>query len=47
MIRYMGSVIKSLSKERYKTVKSLCHNGFGVSKNHSHSIVAGGLLVMS
>ena len=37
MIRYMGSVIKSLSKERYKTVKSLCHNGFGVSKNHSHS----------
>ena len=43
MIRYMGSVIKSLSKERYKTVKSLCHNGFGVSKNHSHSIVATGL----
>ena len=39
MIRYMGSVIKSLSKERYKTVKSLCHNGFGVSKNHSHSVV--------
>ena len=34
----MGSVIKSLSKERYKTVKSLCHNGFGVSKNHSHSL---------
>ena len=39
MIRYMGSVIKSLSKERYKTVKSLCHNGFGVSKNHSHSVL--------
>ena len=35
----MGSVIKSLSKERYKTVKSLCHNGFGVSKNHSHSVL--------
>lgn len=34
----MGSVIKSLSKERYKTVKSLCHNGFGVSKNHSVTI---------
>ena len=47
MIRYMGSVIKSLSKERYKTVKSLCHNGFGVSKNHSHSIVPVGLLVKS
>ena len=35
----MGSVIKSLSKERYKTAKSLCRNGFGVSKTHSHSIV--------
>lgn len=44
MIRYMGSVIKSLSKERYKTVKSLCHNGFGVSKNHSHSMVEVGFL---
>ena len=47
MIRYMGSVIKSLSKERYKTVKSLCHNGFGVSKNHSHSIVPTGFGVRS
>ena len=43
MIRPMGSVIKSLSKERYKTAKSLCRNGFGVSKTHSHSIVAMGL----
>ena len=41
----MGSVIKSLSKERYKTAKSLCRNGFGVSKTHSHSTVAGGLEV--
>ncbi len=39
MIRPMGSVIKSLSKERYKTAKSLCRNGFGVSKTHSHSMV--------
>lgn len=38
MIRPMGSVIKSLSKERYKTAKSLCRNGFGVSKTHSHSV---------
>ena len=37
MIRHKGSVIKLLSKERRKTVKSLCRNGFGVSKNHSHS----------
>ena len=40
MIRPMGSVIKSLSKERYKTAKSLCRNGFGVSKTHSHSLAA-------
>ena len=38
MIRPIGSVIKSLSKERYKTAKSLCRNGFGVSKTHSHSL---------
>lgn len=38
MIRPMGSVIKSLSKERYKTAKSLCRNGFGVSKTHYYSI---------
>ena len=41
MIRPMGSVIKSLSKERYKTAKSLCRNGFGVSKTHSHSVIWG------
>lgn len=34
----MGSVIKSLSKERHKTVYPLCRNGFKVSKTHSHSI---------
>ena len=38
MIRPMGSVIKSLSKERHKTVYPLCRNGFKVSKTHSHSI---------
>ena len=43
----MGSVIKSLSKEGRKTVYPLCRKGFKVSKTHSHSIVAGGLLVMS
>ena len=47
MIRPMGSVIKSLSKERYKTAKSLCRNGFGVSKTHSHSMVPVGLGVRS
>lgn len=47
MIRPMGSVIKSLSKERYKTAKSLCRNGFGVSKTHSHSIVPDGFGVIS
>ena len=47
MIRYMGSVIKSLSKEGRKTVETLCRTGFRVSKNHSHSMVEGGLEVMS
>ena len=47
MIRPMGSVIKSLSKERHKTVYPLCRNGFKVSKTHSHSMVAGGLEVIS
>jgi len=28
----MGNVIKSLSKEAYKTVKALCRNGFRVLK---------------
>lgn len=41
MIRPMGSVIKSLSKERHKTVYPLCRNGFKVSKTHSHSIDGG------
>ena len=38
MIRPMGSVIKSLSKERRKTVYPLCRNGFKVSKTHSPSV---------
>lgn len=47
MIRPMGSVIKSLSKERHKTVYPLCRNGFETPKIHSHSMVAGGLEVIS
>ena len=47
MIRPMGSVIKSLSKEGRKTVYPLCRKGFGVSKTHSHSMVPVGLVVKS
>ena len=37
MIRPMGSVIKSLSKEGRKAVYPLHCNGFGASKTYSHS----------
>ena len=47
MMRSMGSVIKSLSKERHKTVYPLCRKEFETSKTHSHSIVPTGLGVKS
>ena len=37
MIRPMGSVIKSLSKEGHKTGEALRRNGFETSETHSHS----------
>ena len=43
----MGNVIKSLSKERWKTVNLLRRNGFSTSKTYSHSIVPTGFGVKS
>ena len=37
MIRPMGNVIKSLSKEGHKTGEALRRNGFETSNAHSHS----------
>ena len=47
MIRPMGSVIKSLSKEGHKTGEALRRNGFETSETHSHSIVPTGFGVKS